>query len=89
MRRTKPELVAILSAALAVCAAACGAGGGGGGSSSQSSTAPVSVLYTSDQVFDTPALTTKWWDSIAQQWKKADPKVKLNLLPVVALRPTS
>ena len=82
MRRTKPGLVAILSAALAVGAAACGAGGGGGGSSSQSSTAAVSVLYTSDQVFDTPALTTKWWDSIAQQWKKADPKVKLNLLPV-------
>jgi multiple sugar transport system substrate-binding protein len=79
MRRTKAGLVAVLSTALAASAAACG---GGGGSSSQSGTAAVSVLYTSDQVFDTPALTTKWWNSIAQQWKKADPKVKLDLLPV-------
>jgi multiple sugar transport system substrate-binding protein len=80
MRRTKAGLAAILSTALAAGLAACS--GGGSGSSSQSATAPVTVLYTSDQVFDTPALTTKWWNSIAQQWKKANPNVKLILLPV-------
>lgn len=42
----------------------------------------LSVLYTTDQVFDTIPLATAWWKSITKQWSKIDPSVKLTLLPV-------
>lgn len=42
----------------------------------------LSVLYSTDQVFDTIPLATKWWGSVSKQWAKANPSVKLSLLPV-------
>ncbi len=42
----------------------------------------LSVLYSTDQVFDTIPLATKWWGSVSKQWAKTDPSVKLTLLPV-------
>jgi multiple sugar transport system substrate-binding protein len=47
---------------------------------SQDSSNTISVLYTNNYVFDSDALAAKWWSSIAKQWAKADPSVKLTLL---------
>jgi multiple sugar transport system substrate-binding protein len=42
----------------------------------------ISVLYTTDQVFDTIPLATAWWSSISKQFAAAEPGVKLDLQPV-------
>jgi multiple sugar transport system substrate-binding protein len=52
----------------------------GGAASASSSKGGISVLYTNNYVFDTDALAAAWWKSIAQQWKAADPSVKLTEL---------
>ncbi len=39
----------------------------------------LTVLYTSNYVFDSDALAAKWWNGLARQWAARYPKVKLNL----------
>jgi multiple sugar transport system substrate-binding protein len=53
---------------------------GGGVASASSSSGGISVLYSNNYVFDSDALAKTWWDSIAKQWKAADPKTPLTLL---------
>jgi multiple sugar transport system substrate-binding protein len=38
------------------------------------------VLYSYNYVFDSDAQAYKWWDTLAAQWKKLDPSVKLTEL---------
>lgn len=40
----------------------------------------ISVLYSYNYVFDSDAEANKWWASVAKQWAKANPSVKLTLL---------
>lgn len=57
-------------------------GGSAVGTASASGGSSLSVLYTTDQVFDTIPLATAWWSSISKQWSAANPGVKLSLQPV-------
>ncbi len=50
------------------------------GGSAEASSGGISVLYSNNYVFNSDALATKWWDSIAAQWKAANPSTPLNLL---------
>jgi multiple sugar transport system substrate-binding protein len=56
--------------------AACGSSAAGGSSGGKTLT----VLYSNNYVFNSDALANQWWGSIAKQWKKLYPNVKLNLL---------
>ncbi|HLI75423.1 MAG TPA: extracellular solute-binding protein [Acidobacteriaceae bacterium] len=40
------------------------------------------MLYSNNYVFNSDALATQWWDSIAKQWAKLYPNVHLQLLGV-------
>ena len=44
--------------------------------------ATISVLYSDNYVFDTDALATTWWRSIARQWTKLDPSAPLHEIGV-------
>jgi len=39
----------------------------------------ITVLYTSNYVFNSDALAARWWGSLAKQWAKLYPNVKLKL----------
>ena len=53
---------------------------GGSAADASSSSGGISVLYTSNYVFNSDALAAKWWSSIAKQWKTANPSTRLTLI---------
>ncbi|MCU1490873.1 MAG: hypothetical protein JWM85_2278 [Acidimicrobiaceae bacterium] len=80
--RFKKTTAGLAVSTMAVSALA-GVGVGASGASVRSphaSSGGISVLYTNNYVFDSDALAAKWWNSIAKQWKSADPSAKLTLL---------
>lgn len=83
MRSRNPGAVAAMSAiAITALIGVSTAAAGAPTRVDQASSSSLSVLYTTNYVFDTDALAAKWWGSIAKQWKKLDPSVKLTLLGV-------
>jgi multiple sugar transport system substrate-binding protein len=63
----------------AIAGAVSFGGASASASTSRSSKFTLTVLYTSNYVFDSDALAAKWWGSLAKQWAKLYPNIKLNL----------
>ncbi len=69
-----------LSLLAAVGLTACGGASGSGGGSGNSKV--IKVAYGSTYVFDSTTLTNKWWNQVAQQFEKANPGIKVQLVPI-------
>ena len=76
--------VVLVSLAAAVGVAACGGASSGGTSVSPSSgkAKVIKVAYGSTYVFDTVALTNKWWSQVAKQFDAENPGTKVQLVPI-------
>ncbi|MGA3352566.1 MAG: extracellular solute-binding protein [Acidimicrobiales bacterium] len=80
MKRVKAALAGVFAVAMATTGISAAAYGSSAVQSSPKASAPISVLYSYNYVFDSDAQANKWWASLAKQWAKADPSVKLTLL---------
>lgn len=79
-RRTgKLAAVAVTGAALCLAAAACSSGGSGTSSSGKT---VVTVAYGSTYVFDTAALTAKFWNNLKTEFDAQNPDATLQLVPI-------
>ena len=80
MKRVKAALTGVFAVAMATTGISAAAYGSPAAQRGPSASNPISVLYSYNYVFDSDAQANKWWASIAKQWAKADPSVKLTLL---------
>lgn len=83
----KSALSPISCAALALAAAGviagCGGSSSGAASGASSGNAKtITVAYGSTYVFDSQALTNKWWNQVAKQFEAQDPGVKIKFIPI-------
>lgn len=78
MKKVKAGLVAAVGVALATTGVTAAAYASP--QSADSGGSGISVLYSYNYVFDSDAQAYKWWGSIAKQWAKEDPSVKLTEL---------
>jgi len=74
-RLTRVALAAITVATLVV-------GCGGSSSSKSGNSKTISVAYGSTYVFDSVALTNKWWNQVAHQFEAQNPGIKVKLVPI-------
>src|SRR5258708_14670102 len=67
-----------------VLAACSGSGSTGGTVTNKEPTGPftLKVAFGSNYVFDTTGLTKKWWDQVAAEFKKTDPKATVKFIPI-------
>ncbi|MGA2530594.1 MAG: extracellular solute-binding protein [Acidimicrobiales bacterium] len=77
MKRVKAGVAAVLGVALATTGVTAAAYASAPAQGPHSSASSISVLYSYNYVFDSDAQAYKWWGSIAKQWAKLDPSVKL------------
>ena len=80
MKRVKAALTGVFLVAMATTGISAAAYGSPAAQRGSSASNPISVLYSYNYVFDSDAQANKWWASLAKQWAKAHPSVKLTLL---------
>jgi multiple sugar transport system substrate-binding protein len=71
-------LVAATAGTVAACGSSSSGGSGGGGGNSKT----IKVAFGSTYVFDTTALTNKWWNQVAKQFEDQNPGIKVQLVPI-------
>jgi multiple sugar transport system substrate-binding protein len=73
---------AMLVAAVAVALSACGSSSSGGSAGGSGNAKTIKVAFGSTYVFDTDALTTKWWNQVVQQFEAQNPGIKVQQIPI-------
>ncbi len=87
-KNPKRTLLAGIALGTALLVSACsGAGGSASNGSAANTTRPtgsftLKVAYGSDYVFDTGDLATKWWQQVADDYKKKYPKATIEWVPI-------
>jgi multiple sugar transport system substrate-binding protein len=72
--------VALLS--VAVILAGCGGSSGSKSGSGSGNSKTITVAYGSTYVFDSEALTQKWWNQVKQQFQAQNPGITVKFLPI-------
>ncbi len=80
--RVRGCAMAALSLVVAVGIAACGGAGASGPSKASGNAKVIKVAYGSTYVFDSEALTNKWWNQVAKQFEAQNPGIKVQLVPI-------
>ncbi len=81
VRRSRRIAGAALTLLATVGIAACG-GASSGGSNGSGNAKTIKVAYGSTYVFDSTALTNKWWNQVASEFEKQNPGIKVQLVPI-------